>query len=271
MYFKVIWVLAPYYELKVNRVLKEPIMDMETYKKIWDTHRRPYIYSIQSSRLGGEVCIVGLDHTKDRDHPSLDSIKYYWDHFKPDIALVEGRVGNLITWFQDPISTLGEGGLVTSLANQNGVKLYSWESKQEQEITLLLKTFTAEEIAMFYVYRPYFSNYRYGPYDDPAAALQEYLESRTDHPKIRGVFKNWEELDQKWKRDFPNIDWRNYGSGNGYPEGYLHEIWNQTNLIRDQHMVATIIELVEKGNKVLVTMGVSHAPRIEQTLKIALE
>ncbi|MEM6395586.1 MAG: hypothetical protein AAF741_04505 [Bacteroidota bacterium] len=271
LYFKVIWLLAPYYDIEKPVELKVPIMNMEAYKEIWNTHRRPYIYSISPSGSEGEVCVVGIDHTKDPTNPDLDSLVYHWNKFNPEIALVEGKVGNLITWFQDPIKELGEGGLVTKLANKKGVKVYSWESRREKEIEFLIQKFAAEEIAMFYTFRPYFSNMRYRKYDDPESTLQEYLENRTDYPHIRGVFKTWQELDKKWKEDFPNIEWRDYGSGKGYPKGYLNEIWNYTNLLRDEHMVNMIIELVDKDKKVFVTMGVSHAPRIEKTLEAALE
>ena len=271
IYFKVIWTLAPLYDLENRVPIEVPIMDMESYKKIWDSHRRPYIYSLKSLSFGGEVVIVGVDHTKDPNHPHLDSLHYYWNKFNPDIALVEGRVGNLITWLQDPVKELGEGGLVTKLANKKGIKLYSWESKREDEIESLLKKFSPEEIAMFYTFRPYFSNMRYGEYENPESALQDYLESRTDYPHIKGIFKTWQELDEKWKNDFPDIEWRTYGSGKGYPEGYLHDIWNHTNLLRDEHMVRVITELVNKGNSVFVTMGVSHAPRIEKTLNALIQ
>ncbi|MEM6721996.1 MAG: hypothetical protein AAF611_21895 [Bacteroidota bacterium] len=271
LYFKVIWLLAPYYDIEKPVELQVPIMDMEAYKEIWDTHRRPYIYSISSPKSEGKVCVVGIDHTKDPTNSNLDSLVYYWNKFDPEIALVEGRVGNLITWFQDPIKELGEGGLVTKLANEKGIQLYSWESRREKEIEFLIQKYTPEEIAMFYTFRPYFSNMRYGKYDNPESTLQEYLENRTDYPSIRGVFKTWQELDKKWKDDFPNIEWRDYGSGKGYPKGYLNEIWNYTNLLRDEHMVNMIIELVNKDKKVFVTMGVSHAPRIENTLKATLE
>ena len=271
LYFKVLWVLAPFYDIEKPIELKVPVMDMESYKEIWDTHRRPYIYTLTLPKSDGAVCIVGIDHTKNPASPDLDSVEYYWNKFNPEIALVEGRVGNLFTWLQDPVKELGEGGLVTKLANEKGIKLYSWESKREKEIAFLLKQFTPEEIAMFYTFRPYFSNMRYGKYDHPESKLQEYLESRTDYPTIRGIFQNWEELDKKWKEDFPDIEWRDYGSGNAYPEGYLNAIWNETNRIRDEHMINVIVKLVNEGERVFAIMGVSHAPRIEKTLRAALE
>ncbi len=271
LYFKVLWVLAPYYDLENHIELEVPVMDMEAYKGIWEVHRRPYIYTLQSEKGGGAVCIVGISHTKDPANPSLDSLRYYWKKFNPEVALVEGRVGNLFSWFQNPIEELGEGGLVTQLANKKGIKLYSWESKREKEIAFLMDKFPPEEIAMFYTFRPYFSNIRYGKYENPEMALQDYLESRTDYSGIRGLFNTWQELDEKWQKDFPGIEWREYSSGSGYPEGYLNEIWNHTNILRDENMIRVIVELVGKGKRVFVTMGVSHAPRIEKTLKAAID
>lgn len=269
VYFKVLWILAPYYDLESQVVLEVPVMDMNAYEEIIDTHRRPYIYQVKDSG-GGSALICGVSHTKDVNNPELDALREKWKAFNPDIALVEGRVGNLFTWFQDPVEELGEGGLVTAMANRKGIDLYSWEPRREYELDILIKEFSAEELAMFYTFRPYFGNMRYGKYDDPEAALQDYLDSRTDYPQIEGVFESWEEMDAKWKKDFPGIEWRDYGAGKGYPEGYLHEIWNRSNLIRDEHMLMATVELVRKGHRVFVTMGASHAPRIEKCLKAAL-
>ncbi len=269
-HFGVIWALAPFYDVDTQIELDVPVMDMESYKEIWNTHRRPYIYSL-TSNTRGKVLICGVSHSKDIDNPDLDSIKYYWKSFDPDVALVEGRVGNLITWLQNPVKELGEGGLITLLANKSGIDLFTWEPRRESEIKTLLKKYPAEELAMFYSFRPYFSNMRYGNYSDPESTLQGYLESRTNYPGIKGIFKTWQELEKKWKRNFPNVDWRDHGSGRGYPKGYLNDIWNDTNLLRDEHMIWSIIELVSGGKKVFVTMGVSHAPRIEKTLEAAFD
>ncbi len=269
-HFNVIWTLAPYYKIESKAEFEVPIMDMEAYKEIWDTHRRPYIYTIQN-KSGGAVLVCGVTHTKDVEHPHLDSVKLHWTNFNPDIVLVEGRVGNLISWFQDPILELGEGGLVTSLAHKKGIELYTWEPIREFEINTLLQKYPAEELVMFYTFRPYIGNMRYGKYDDPEARLQDYLDSRADYPQLKGIFRSWQELDKKWKQDFPDVGWRDYPPGTGYPEGYLNNIWNDSNLARDEYMLNIILELMAKGKKVFVVMGTSHAPRIEGTLKAAIQ
>jgi len=106
---------------------------------------------------------------------------------------------------------------------------------------------------------------------NPEKKLQSYLESRTDYEHIKDVFQSWEELDSIWRRDFPNIEWRNYSDENGWPDGYLHDLWNSSNMARDFHLVQIVIELVQKGETVFVTMGSSHAPRIEEALRKSIQ
>lgn len=268
--FNIIWTMAPYYQVSDDVQLEIPVMGMKAYEDIWDSHRRPYSYSLQA-KSGTKVYIIGVDHTKDQFAPQLDSIRHLWYNSQPDIVLVEGRVGNLFTWVQHPVKELGEGGLVTALAKKDGVPLYSWEPPKEVEIDLLLKDFQVKQIAMYYTMRPYFSNIRYGKPDNPEAKLQEYLETRTDIVPLKGVFKSWQEVDAQWQQDFPNYDWRNHQAGSSFPEGYMHDLWNRSNLVRDEYMIQIILESIRKKKETFVVMGVSHAPRIEATLRKALE
>lgn len=265
-YFNILWKSPGFYKIKQPKELIEPIMDMEAYSQILQTHRRPYCFSVSSSS-GGKVYIVGIEHTRDKNNSQLDTIQNIWNEVKPTVALVEGRLGFLFAWFQNPVEEYGEGGLVSQLSKENGIDLYTWEPKREDEIDFLLKNFTAKQIAMFYSFRPYFSNMRFGKPDNPEAKLQHYLNSRTDYDQIRDIYISWEELDEIWRKDFPEINWRDYSDEYGWPEGYLRQIASASNLARDYHMIQIIIELVNNGETVFVTMGSSHAPRIENAIK----
>ena len=265
----VIWRSPGFYKVEQRVELQEPLMDMEAYEDIRKTHRRPYCYAIVSG-TGGAVQIAGVEHISDPHHSQLDTIRSLWKEFHPTVALVEGRLGFLFSWFQDPVEQYGEGGLVAQLAKRDGAKLYTWEPTREDEIELLISEFPPERIAMFYAFRPYFSNMRHGKPENPEKKLQGYLESRTDYPHIKGIYHSWEELDSVWRRDFPDIEWRDYSDEYGWP-GYLHDVWNSSNLARDFHLVQTIVSLVNKGELVFVTMGVSHAPRIGKALRSAIK
>ncbi len=270
LYFDVIWKSPGFYQTENIRKMEVPIMDMEAYKEIISQHRRPYCYTIKSKN-GGKVYILGVEHTKDKTNAQFDTISRLWEEAKPTVALVEGRMGFLFSWTQDPIEHYGEGGLVSHLSRKDGVKLYTWEPRKEDEIKLLLQDFSAEQLAAFYSFRPYFGNMRHGKPSNPEEKLQGYLESRTDIEPLKGHFTSWQELDSYWQRHFPDINWRDYSDEKGWPSGFLSEIANASNLARDYHMVQAIADLVEKGETVFVTMGSSHAPRIEKSLHAIIE
>jgi hypothetical protein len=269
-YFNIIWKSPSFYTVKKTTELAEPIMDMNEYENIVHIHRRPYCYSLKSS-FGGKVYIIGIEHTKDENHPHLDTIRQLWQEANPTVALVEGRLGFLFSWFQNPVKVYGEGGLVSQLSKNDGIDLYTWEPKKEDEINFLLKDYPAYQLALFYSFRPYFSNMRFGKPTNPEEKLSEYLKSRTDYDHIRGQYKSWEELDNAWQKDFPEINWRNYSDEYGWPKGYLSEIANASNLTRDYHMIQIIKELVSQNETVFVVMGSSHAPRIEKTLNALIK
>ena len=228
----VMWKSPNFYTVQQPTELKESIMDMDEYSQIIQIHRRPYCFTVSSSS-GGKVYILGIEHTKDENHPQLDTIRNIWNEANPDAALVEGRLGFLFTWFQNPIKEYGEGGLVSQLSKGNGVDLFTWEPKREDEIDFLLDYFTAEQLAMFYSFRPYFSNMRFVKPNNSEEKLQEYLKSRTDYDHLRGIYKSWQELDSVWQKDFPEINWRDYSDEYGWPKGYFSQIANASNLARD--------------------------------------
>lgn len=269
-YFDVIWRSPSFYKVEKQKQLDIPIMDMGTYmKKHVSSHRRPYIYNIKSNK-GGKVIILGIEHNNDGNNPQFDSIRKYWNQFKPTVALVEGRLGFFLKWAHNPIKKYGESGLTSYLAKKNNANLYTWEPTRDDEIELLIQKYNAKDLAMFYSLRPFFDISKKEREINPKEKLQKLINERTDCKHLKGSITTWNEIDSIWKKNFPDLDWRNYSTNYGWP-GYLHDIWNSSNLSRDEHMVKSIIELVEKGETVFVTMGSSHAPRIENTLKNAIK
>jgi hypothetical protein len=269
-YFDIIWKSPSYYKTETITVLEVPVMDMTVYMdSIINTHRRPYIFTIESSKRG-KVVAVGVEHMNDQTNSQFDSISHFWELNKPTVALVEGRLGFYIKWLHNPIERFGESGLTAELAKKDRVDLYTWEPTREDEIELLIKQYSAQKLAMFYSLRPFFGTPPQYRSSNPEENLQDLIDERTNKKHLKNTLTSWKDIDSIWKADFPNKDWRTFNSGYGYP-GYLHDIWNSSNLARDEHMINIIIELVNKGETVFITMGSSHAPRIEESLKKALK
>ncbi len=245
--------------------LPAPIISMRAYDTLAD-HQRPYLYHLKDGR--GEIHVMGIDHTRDPEDPQISLIAATWNSAKPDIAFVEGRLGFLFQGIQDPVREYGENGLTVSLAKDAGVPYFTWEPRREDEVAIVLKKFMPQQAAMFYALRPYLSNFRFGKPENPDAVMQELIDSRTDYDGIRGQISSVAQLDQIWKRDFGHLgDWRDMSDELGWPEGYLFDIFSLSNDIRDRHLCALLLQEARDGKKVFVTMGSSHAFRIEGALR----
>lgn len=228
-------------------------------------HKRPYIYKIEKGK--GSVYVLGIQHKMKYDH-QIDSLNRIWNQYQPEIALVEGRLGFLFSWIQDPVINYGESGETLRLAKKNSIPYYTWDPDKNEEIEYLSKFYSPKQLAFFYSLRPYLSNFRFGKPKNPNKTMDDYIQDRTNYDIIRNKIKSYQEIDSIWKADFTKEkDWRDFSDENGWPRGYLFEIANMSNVYRDIHMCSVIIELVKQGKKVFVTMGSSHAFRIEETLR----
>jgi len=266
-----IWMSPISYPSKEQKELQPPVMSLDIYTQsgLIDSHPRPYIYKIESKNAKGAVLVFGADHTKDPTDQQLPLIENEWNNFNPTVALVEGRLGFLFSWTQDPVKTYGESGFVAGLAKSNGVKLYSWEPDRDQEIEMLLNSFDPAHIAAFYCLRPFRGNYSGLSFDESNEVMKSLIAERTNRKGIKGFINSVEQIDSLWKFNHPDLgDWRTYQHPrNGWPEGKFKQIAEESNSIRDAFMCKSIIELVTNGERVFITMGSSHAPRIENTLR----
>ena len=264
LFADIIWMSPPYYNVTEYEPFDIPIMSMKDYDEIVNDHRRPYYFSVSNSN--GVVHIIGVDHTSDLSHPHLDSIRVKWEQAGPSVALVESRLGFLFTWGQNPIEKYGERGLTAFLAKKDNAQLYTWEPNRSMEVSFLLEKYPGKQLSLFYVLRPYFSysiNYRK---NNTEALLNQLIKERTDYSGLRNQFQSWNEIQEILENDYPEFDWKSHVSSDGWPDGYLYDIWNDSNQFRNRHMIQVIKELVAKGEIIFVTMGASHAPRIEKTL-----
>lgn len=260
---QVFWTSPPYYITSQNYELQSHILSNDEYSN-FGYHQRPYIYKVKGR---GQAIILGLEHSKDETNHELDSVKHYFEKYNPTVVLIEGRLGFLFRWFQNPINQYGEQGFTADLAKENDARLYTWEPTNEDKIRLMIEKYDAKKVALLYSLRPYFSNFRYGKPSDPNEMMNEYIQSRTRDPMLNGKIKNWREVDSVWKADYPlEKDWRDFSDEWGWPAGYLSEMADYDNLIRDIHLCNSIIEMVNNGETVIVTMGSSHAVRIKSAL-----
>jgi len=248
--------------------LTVPVMSAADYDKVIGTHRRPYIYEISASP--GAVLVFGAEHTRDRRDPQLERIREAWTGFRPNTALIEGRLGFLPAAFVDPVRQFGESGAVYRLARRWGVEAFAWEPPLAAEVGSLLGEFTPEQVALFYVLRPYLGRVRFGRPLDPEGFIEEFRRKRTRWPGLEGTLPGIEAIDAAWKRDFAGQpDWRDESDEGGLP-GYLGAIAGRAGIARDAHLVQSVLFRVREGCRVFVVAGSAHAVMIEPALRAAL-
>lgn len=267
----VLW-LPPKKYHPVNRVtLAPPVMTLEEYTSsgLISRHPRPYVYTIESRNTRGAVLVFGAEHTFDPNHKQFPAMKENWDRFNPTTALVEGNLDLILTWFFNPVKASGEGGYTQKLAKSKGIKIYSWEPGIEAEMDAILEKHDPFHVAVFYCLRPYQNRWDQFSKASQDSKMAHLIAERAQYKTLRGTLISVEQVDSLWKADFPSLpSWRSYKHPeNGWPDGMLKQIAEETNMVRDVNMCRAIIELVNKGERVFISMGASHAPRIEGTLR----
>jgi hypothetical protein len=248
------WKSPKYYVASLHA--EQPIL---LFKDYTTDHAKPYV--IQKENL----VIFGGEHTKDPKHPQLQQLEQSWTRLKPTIALVEGRLGFLLPPFMDPVKHLGEGGKVKELAAKDGIPIYNWDLSKEALANELQQTFTREQIALAQILNPYFGNLRFGKPSSPEAFIEPYLK-RAAYVGLESRFQSVDDIDKAWKRYFPELDWRDVSDETRLP-GYLGNLMEAGNNLRNQHLVNAVKELTAKGERVFVICGSSHAVCVEPAFR----
>jgi len=243
--FVLAWKSPRYYTVK-SSVEGGPFIPFSQYN---GNHPRPFVVE------KGGVLIFGAEHTRNPKDPQIRSIEAAWRHFRPTVALVEGRLGFLLPRLMDPVETLGEGGKVKELAEKDGVPIYNWDLSKEELARGLEQKFTPKQIALYQVLLPYFGNMRFGKPAEPAAYLQL---DRAAFVGLQDSIQSEADVDRVWKQHFTTLDWRDVSDERPLP-GFLAEIMAATNDLRNQQLIAAVQELTAKGEKVFVVCGSSHA------------
>jgi hypothetical protein len=257
---------SPDYYLDYESVeFPAPFLTDEEYDDLIDSHLRPYILEYYPMDRGA-VLLYGSEHTKDPADYQVGDIEMRFSQFNPSVVLVESRLGFFIQGIQHPVKAYGEMGWAFALARKNRIPVYTWEIPRQREIEFVRVEFPQEQVALYYILRPYFSKLRFGKPDDPDAAVEKTIRERGDDPGIAGAISSVAAIDAIWRRDFPDQpDWRDTSDQFGLP-GYLSAVAARANRARDEHLAQVIVNLSAQGERVFAIAGLSHAVKLEPVL-----
>ncbi|NVE94450.1 hypothetical protein [Altererythrobacter lutimaris] len=237
------------------------LLSWSDYRERASEFALPIIIQTEADR--GALLFFGAEHSNDPSHPQFAELEEAFARFDPTVVVVEGRPGPLLVPFMDPIETYGESGALVQLARQSGSTTYIWELERDDEVALLLDRFSEEQVAIYLLMRPFPGG---NSAAEAEATLSAIIEDRKGRSGIQGVIGSLEQFDAAWDRNLASgEDWRALNGVYGAP-GFLGEMFEYGNDIRDQHMLNIVRELMEQDERVMVTMGWSHAVRVEPAL-----
>lgn len=220
----------------------------------------PYVLHVVPGGDGprGELIYFGSLHSKNPDHAQLSELRRVWDRFGPTVALVEGRMGFFVGTARQGVGVFGEGAAVYSLAERDGVPLYTLEPPLEIETAALRECGDDTQVALFRVMNGYISARRGGPVSD--FKVGRLLRKRAS--PLTDALPDLAALDAYFASQFPESpDWREIPEQATWPSPggtWMNAMARRANSVRDDHFVRSLVELTRRGERVLAIAGRSH-------------
>jgi hypothetical protein len=246
------------------------IMTFEEYAKV--SHGYPYIVELQMGK--GALLYFGAQHVYDPKNPQIAQIAKLWKEFGPTAAYNEGGDPTLSKTIEETVSKSGEPGLVRFLAARDKVPALSLEPDRNEEVAMFLRTYTPEQVKVFFVLRqvPQFRERKND--ENIEAFMTTYLGNISRLPGLEGAPNTIAELDKSCLWLSPRLtDWREADRSWSDPvaaQAYTNQIARLSSEFRDRHMVKLLIDQVKQGKRVFAVVGGSHVIMQERALKAAL-
>jgi hypothetical protein len=251
-------------------------VDIMTYEEVAKTpHSFPYIIELRTGK--GALLYFGAQHSNDPKHPQNEQIQQLWKSFRPTIAFNEGGDPPTLKAAEEAISKFGETGLVRFLAARDNVPVRSLEPSRGEEVATLLKSYTPEQLKVFYALRQILG-YRRGKNNETLDERIEFtLKWLSSVPGLERAPRTVAELGESSTRLLPKLkDWHEvpdswFDPGYAQPLSYLNEVSRASNRFRDEYMVNLLVNEVKQGRRVFAVVGGSHVVMQERALRAMLE
>jgi len=220
-------------------------------------------------------------------HPTIQTIKYIFDEYKPQAVVVEGITGDLTSKsFQQRADECkskhykgcGESFYALNLARQEGIVYVSGEPSDKMTLKAIKKKgYSEEDLLGYYVVRQIPQLKRHGGQNEATFQKQvnRWLKGFKRKMGIKSYFDYKEFL--TWYADHVEYPEKvlDLTSDDSAPHGgkdatYIQKISNIVSYVRDQQIVSVIERMLKEHDRVLVVYGGSHLITQEPTLNRAM-
>jgi hypothetical protein len=241
---------------------------------------RPFALDLRG-RNGARLVYVGVRHTFDPADAQFADRKKSWDDLRPTDAFYEGTGAFVGGSLEASIQRAGEPGLVRYFASLAQTPSHSLEPPRQAEVDALLKTFTAEQIVLFYVVRSASEardrQHPSGPQLESifAQALDQFHKV----PQLAGALPDMPAFRAAYDRWFPGQDpaaapalWfdpRQTSAETG--SRFFNDVNRASSAFRDVYMYRLLAAAAKPGARIFAEVGRDHIPAQAAALKCALQ
>lgn len=256
-----------------------PLMTYEEYRKV--RHKTPYTYSINSG--SNILYYFGERHSFNPDDVQWLEMKSYWQDFLEKskchkrIVFVEGGQRPSEDTQEQAIIKHGGMGLVTYLAKQEGVEIYSPEPNEKYERGELVKQFSKEEIQYYYFARIV---HQWGNKQEPKPDFTEYMSRYLESDKNTSGWANFDFSVNAMKKIHDKMFQTTFDENNSdffysiidpaEPKTIINKVSAMSSDIRDRYIVGEIRKYILNEYSVFVEYGCTHAVMQEPLLREVL-
>lgn len=236
------------------------LMPIEEYCKIEHTHAIPYIYRIEKGKK--LFLYLGSKHSFDPTHPQFTTFKEEFEKANPQLVLTEGTS----KWKADfptkeDAAKRGEMSFLSFLAKGAGIPVESFDTTLKEEISMLSKKFSREEILAHHVLRSVW----YGE-NVYLAELKEFQELGWEEATMENIKRLQREL-CKVEFDPKNTEFYMKVASPTEKLSVINEVSRELNILRDTHMIQKIFEKLDQYDRIVAVVGASHTVMQEPAIR----
>ena len=243
--------------------------------------KRPFHLDLQGAE-GTHLVYVGVRHTYDPTDTQFVSMSAAWNALQPTIAFYEGPVGSAGDSADAAVRRGGEPGFLRYLARKGGIPAQSLEPTRAAEVDALSKTFSPEQLIMFFSLRIVNEirtrQHAAGRALDSAFALA-LVDTHRRAPRLASALPDTTALRAAFARVFPNLDplfvpdrWFDPEHTSAETGSvFFNEVNRASSLFRDEYMFEQLAAALHlPGARVFAEVGRDHIPAQAAALRCVL-
>ena len=234
--------------------------------------RHPTPYLVEVGRDGSRLVLVGGHHSSDPADPIFGTIDAAFSRLSPAFALHEGTPPAVEPDREIAIRRHGEAGLVRHLAARAAIGTASMDNPLAEEASLLRRRIGARNALVFLVVRQLASYNRKTLRMDSGAYFGEFFD--TIAPALQLATIDWPLIHAEHARLLgrPLVAEQVTGLETNPMRNDLptQRIARWSNRRRDEYMLHRLLAALREHQRVIATVGVTHAVMLEPALRAGI-